>query len=78
MRGGAKCRVLTSSLSPQGRAYSRALKSKKSSQLKNWCIMLYYSAFLHPIISPIMISAVEWEVKHQIQPNNIFLWEVNS
>ena len=30
MYGGAKSRVFTISLSPQGRAYTRALKSEKS------------------------------------------------
>ena len=33
MRGGAKCRVLTSSLSLQSGAYGGALKSKKSLSL---------------------------------------------
>ena len=30
MKGGAKSRVVIISLSPQGRAYTRALKSEKS------------------------------------------------
>ena len=47
--GGAKSRVVTISLSPQGRAYTRALKSEKSLSLpipigggavdtNDWCI----------------------------------------
>ena len=49
--GGAKSRVVTISLSPQGRAYTRALKSEKSLSLpipigggavdtNDWCIKL--------------------------------------
>ena len=30
VKGGAKSRVVTNSLSPQGRAYTRALQSEKS------------------------------------------------
>ena len=53
MRGGTKSRVLTSSLSPQGGAYSGVLKSKKSLSLpdhigvglgtvvsNDWCIII--------------------------------------
>ena len=57
MRGGAKCRVLTSSLSMHGGAYSGTLKSKKKSLsppipvggggvvvvTNDWCINISFS-----------------------------------